>query len=72
VNPLARRFVSKPEYFTRPLRNAIDSSANRHLNNDLGAIIAIPEETFGLSPVCTQSAIAVFECLFYISTYVEY
>ena len=27
---------------------AIDSIANPHLNNDLGAIIAFPDETFGL------------------------
>jgi hypothetical protein len=27
---------------------AIDSIANPHLNNDLGAIIAFPGETFGL------------------------
>jgi hypothetical protein len=28
---------------------AIDSIANPHLNNDLGAIIAFPGETFGLT-----------------------
>jgi len=27
---------------------AIDSIANPHLNNDLGTIIALPGETFGL------------------------
>jgi hypothetical protein len=32
-----------------PIAWAIDSVANPHLNNDLGTIIAFPDETFGLN-----------------------